>query len=90
MSPKRKTAGQKAAETRKRRAAGKKAAATRKHRAAGRKAAATRKRRAAAKKVVATRVRWKQEAVAPPSTMPQAATAVDKTEELPAPGPVAE
>ena len=39
MSPKRKTAGQKAALTRKRRAAAKKAVATRKHRAAGRKAA---------------------------------------------------
>jgi hypothetical protein len=90
MSPKRKAAGKKAAATRKRQAAGKKAAATRKHRAAGKKAAATRKRRAAAKKAVATRARKQQEAVAPPATMPQALSAVDKTEERPAPGPVAE
>jgi hypothetical protein len=90
MSPKRKTAGKKAAATRKRQAAGKKAAATRKHRAAGKKAAATRKRRAAAKKAVATRVRKKQEAVAPPATTPRVPSAVDRTEELPAPGPVAE
>jgi hypothetical protein len=90
MSPKRKTAGKKAAETRKRQAAGKKAAATRKHRAAGKKASATRKRRAGAKKAVATRVRKKQEAAAPPATMFRAPRAVDTTEELPAPGPVAE
>ena len=88
--PKRKTAGQKAAATRKRQAAGKKAAATRKHRAAGKKAAATRKRRVAAKKAVATRVRKKQEAVAPPATVLRAPSAIDTTEELPAPGPVAE
>jgi hypothetical protein len=77
MSPKRKTAG-------------KKAVATRKRQAAGKKAAATRKRRAAAKKAVATRVRKKEEAVAPPATMPRVPSAVDKTEEPPAPGPVAE
>jgi len=90
MSPKRKTAGQKAAATRKRQAAGKKAAATRKHRAAGNKAAATRKRRAAVKKAAASRARKKQGVIAPPATVPQAPSAVDKTEELPAPGPVAE
>ena len=63
MSPVRKTAGQKAAATRKRNAAVKKAAATRKHRAAGRKAARTRTRRATATKPVATRARKKEEAV---------------------------
>lgn len=86
MSPTRKTAGKKSAATRKRSAAAKKAVATRKHRAAGKKAAATRKRHAAAKKAAATRVRRKQEIAAPPATMPQAPSAVDKTEELPAPG----
>jgi hypothetical protein len=90
MSPKRKTAGKKAAETRKRRAAGKKAAATRKHRAAGKKAAATRKRRAAAKKAVVTSVRKKQEGVTPPPETPQVPSAIDTTEELPAPGPAEE
>ena len=63
MSPKRKSAGKKAASTRKRRAAAKKAVATRKHRAAGRKAARTRTRRAAASKAAATRARKKEEAV---------------------------
>ena len=52
-----KTAGQKAAETRKRRSAAKKATATRGHRAAGLKAAATRRRRAAGQKTAATRPR---------------------------------
>ena len=61
MSPVRKTAGQKAAATRKRNAAGKKAAATRKHRAAGRKAAKTRTRRASARKAATTRARKKEE-----------------------------
>ena len=49
-----KTAGRRAAETRRRRSAAKKATATRRHRAAGVKAAATRKRRAAVKKAAAT------------------------------------
>ena len=62
MSPVRKTAGQKAAATRKHNAAGKKAAATRKHRAVGRKAVRTRTRRATATKAAATRVRKKEEA----------------------------
>jgi hypothetical protein len=62
MSPTRKTAGQKAAATRKRnsvkrQAAAKKAAATRKRRAAGNKVAATRKHRAAGRKAAATRTR---------------------------------
>ena len=52
-----KTAGKKAAETRRRRSAAKKATATRRHRGAGLKAAATRKRRAAGKKAAATRAR---------------------------------
>jgi prephenate dehydrogenase len=89
MSPKRKTAGTKAAATRKHRAAGKKAAATRKHRAAGQKAAKIRMHKAAAKKAASTRARKKQEVVAPPVPMPQAPNAIDSTEELP-PGPVAE
>ena len=66
MSPKRKSAGKKAASTRRRRAAGKKAAATRKHRAAGRKAAATRTRRAAPRKAAATRSRKKEAALTQP------------------------
>jgi hypothetical protein len=90
MSPKRKTAGKKAAATRKLRAAGKKAAATRKHHAAGKKAAKTRVGKAAAKKAASTRARKKQEVVAPPLPMPQAPNAIDTSEELPAPGPVAE
>jgi hypothetical protein len=62
MSPMSKTAGKKAAATRKRnaakrQAAGKKAASTRKGRAAGKKAAATRKHRAAGRKAAATRAR---------------------------------
>jgi hypothetical protein len=62
MSPSRKTAGRKAAATRKRnaakrQAAAKKAASTRKSRAAGKKAAATRKHRAAGRKAAKTRVR---------------------------------
>jgi hypothetical protein len=62
MSPMRKTAGRKAAATRKRnaakrQAAAKKTASTRKLRAAGKKAAATRKRRAAGRKAAATRTR---------------------------------
>lgn len=52
-----KTAGRKAAETRRRRSAAKKTTATRRHRAAGLKAAATRKRRAAGKKAAAKRAR---------------------------------
>ena len=91
MSAKSKSAGKKAAATRKRRAAGKKAAATRKHRAAGKKAAkTTRVRRAAAKGAASTRARKKQEVVAPPVPMPQAPNAIDTIEELPAPGPGAE
>jgi len=66
MSPKRKSAGKKAASTRRRRAAGKKAAATRKHRAAGRKAATTRTRRAAPRKAAATRSRKKEAALTQP------------------------
>jgi hypothetical protein len=62
MSPIRKTAGQKAAATRKRnaakhRAAAEKVALTRRHRAAGKKAAATRKHRAAGRKAAKTRTR---------------------------------
>jgi hypothetical protein len=68
MSPKRKSAGKKAAATGKRRTAGRKAAATRKHRAAGVKAAATRKRKVAARKAVAPRVQKK-----PPAATPQPA-----------------
>ena len=59
MSPKRKTAGQKAAQTRKRsdakrRAVGEKAALTRKRRAAAKKAVATHKHRAAGVKTAKT------------------------------------
>jgi hypothetical protein len=62
MSPIRKTAGQKAAATRKRkaakhRAAAEKTALTRRRRAAGKKAAVTRKHRAAGRKAAATRTR---------------------------------
>jgi endonuclease III len=62
MSPMRKTAGQKAAATRKRnaakrQAAAKKAASTRKWGSAGKKAAATRKLRAAGQKAAKTRTR---------------------------------
>jgi len=62
MSPMRKTAGRKAAATRKRnaakrQAAAKKATLTRKRRAAGKKAAATRRHRAAGQKAARTRVR---------------------------------
>ncbi len=69
MSPVRKTAGRKAATTRKRnaakrQAAAKKAASTSKRRAAGKKAAKTSTRRAAARKAAATRARKKEE-VAP-------------------------
>ncbi len=56
MSPK-KSAGRKAALTRKRRAAAKKAVAKRKHRAAGIKAAAKHKHRATGNKAAKTRVR---------------------------------
>jgi hypothetical protein len=71
MSPMRKTAGQKAAATRKRnsakrQAAAKKAASTRKWRAAGKKAAKTRTRRASARKAAATRVRKKEAALTQP------------------------
>ena len=55
MAPNRKTAGQKAAATRKRRATARKAARTRTRRAAGRKAAITRSRRAGARKAAVTR-----------------------------------
>jgi hypothetical protein len=62
MSPMRKTAGQKAAATRKRntakhRAAAEKAALTRRRRAADKKAAVTNKHRAAGRKAAATRTR---------------------------------
>jgi hypothetical protein len=62
MSPTRKTAGRKAAATRKRnaanrQAAAKKAALTRRRRSAGKKAAATRKHRAAGRKAAKTRTR---------------------------------
>jgi hypothetical protein len=67
MSPKAKSAGKKAAATRKHRAAGRKAAATHKHRAAGKKAAKTRVRKAAAKKAAAIRARKKRAAAAPPA-----------------------
>jgi hypothetical protein len=67
MSPMRKTAGQKAAATRKRnsakrQAAAKKAALTRKRHAPGKKAARTRTRQATARKAAATRARKKEEA----------------------------
>ena len=65
----------------------------RKHRAAGKKAAKTRVPKAAAKRAAETRARKKpaQSATAPPAAAtPQASGAIDKTEELPAPGPVAE
>ena len=84
MSPMRKTAGKKAAATRKRnaarrQAAAKKAASTRKSRAAGKKAAKTRTRPAAARKAAATRARKKEEAAPtqpvqvgePPAAEPQ-------------------
>src|SRR6266478_3646073 len=62
MSPMRKTAGRKAAATRKRnaakrQAAAKKAASTRKRRPAGKKATATRKHLAAGQKAAKTRIR---------------------------------
>jgi len=63
MSPKRKSAGKKAAATRRRRAVARKVVATRKHQAAGRKAAKTLTRRGAARKVATTRARKKEEAV---------------------------
>ena len=63
MTPKRKTAGRKAALTRKRRDAARKAVATRKHRAAGQKAARTRMRRAAARKAASTRAQRKHGAL---------------------------
>jgi hypothetical protein len=71
MSPMRKTAGQKAATTRKRnaakrQAAAKKAASTRKGRAAGKKAAKTRTRRATTRKAAATRARKKEVALTQP------------------------
>jgi hypothetical protein len=71
MSPMRKTAGRKAAATRKRnaakrQAAAKKAASTRKGRAAGKKAAKTRTRRASARKAAATRARKKEVALTQP------------------------
>ena len=75
MSPKRKTAGQKAALTRKRRAAAKKAVATRKHRAAGQEAAKTRSRRAAARKAAATRAQKQQAPQPPTEPRPPAETA---------------
>ncbi len=84
MSPKRKSAGKKAAQTRKRRAAGKKAAASRKHRAASTKAAKTKKHRAAGTKAAATRATKKQEPVVPPPTAEETA-ALDVSDELPAP-----
>jgi hypothetical protein len=65
VSPKRKSAGKKAAAT-KRRAAARKAVATRKHRAAGRKAAKTRVRQGAARKAAATRSRKKEAALTQP------------------------
>ena len=71
MSPKRKSAGKKAAATRKRSAAFRKAAAMRKHRAAGRKAAATRKRRTAGRKAAATRAQKKQPAAVPQPAAPE-------------------
>ncbi len=82
MSPKRKSAGKKAASTHKRRAAAKKAVATWKHRAAGRKAARTRTHRAAATKAAATRARKKGEVALtqpvpvqePPAPEPQGET----------------
>jgi hypothetical protein len=83
MSPMRKTAGRKAAATRKRnaarrQAAAKRAASTRKARTAGKKAAKTRVRLGAARKAAATRAR-KKEAVltqpvqvqAPPAPEPE-------------------
>ena len=65
MSPKRKSAGKKAAAT-KRGAAARKAVATRKHRAAGRKAAKTRVRQGAARKAAATGSRKKEAALIQP------------------------
>jgi hypothetical protein len=71
MSPIRKTAGQKAAATRKRnaakhRAAAEKTALTRRRGAAGKKAAVTRKHRAAGRKAAATRARKKEAALTQP------------------------
>jgi hypothetical protein len=71
MSPMRKTAGQKAAATRKRNAAkrqgaAKKAASARKGRAAGKKAAKTRTRRASARKAATTRAHKKEAALTQP------------------------
>jgi hypothetical protein len=93
MSPKRKSAGQKAAQTRKRRATGKKAAAKRKHRSAGKKVAKTPVRNPAAKKAAETRATKKppQPVHVPPAApvaTPQLPTAIDKTEE-PSPAPEA-
>ncbi len=89
MSPKAKSAGRKAAQTRKRRAAGKKAAAKRKHRAAGIKAAAKRKHRAAGIKAAAKRkhraagtkakatLEAKKQQVAAPAAAPPAAVTTE-------------
>ena len=92
MSPIRKTAGQKAAATRKRntakrRTAGEKAALSRKRRTAGKKAAVTRKHRAAGRKAAATRTRKKEEAALtqpvqvqePPAPEPQVQTTPETT-----------
>jgi hypothetical protein len=83
MSPKAKSAGKKAAETRKRGAAGKKTAAKRKHRAAGIKAASRRKHRAAGKKAKATLEAKRQAAAAPTPapTVVHVPPAIDRTEE---------
>ncbi len=90
MSPKAKSAGKKAAATRKHRAAGRKAAATRKHRAAGKKAAKTRVRKAAAKKAAATRAHKKQVAAAQPAVVTRTVGKMEIREvpaTSPAPGP---
>src|ERR1700730_5266285 len=93
MSPMRKTAGQKAAATRKRnsakrQAAAKKAASTRKWRAAGKKAAKTRTRRAAARKAATTRARKKEAALTQPVQVqnpPASEPEVQATTETPIP-----
>jgi hypothetical protein len=70
--------------------AGKKAAATRKHRAAGKKAAKTRVRKAAAKKAAATRAHKKQAAAAQPAVVTRTVGKMEIREvpaTAPAPGP---
>ncbi len=69
--PKRKTAGHKAAQTRKPRARGKKTAAVRKHKATGDKAAISRTRRAAVKKPGVARAPNQREEITPVPPTPE-------------------